>query len=413
MPTLGSPAAGFRKGVTIPTGSLDLWRAARAAHATDRPEVVFFGDSTWWGQSADGGVTDAYQATAGNRSPLNAIRAAMVAAGYTDGGPGIIGYSDRKEIHGITVDPIAAGRTAQVGSSMSPTGGNLISQQGFGLSSTQAVTFQGPYTCARIYCSAVGDSGTFTYSINGGTPVSITPGTAGGWTINYVSGMPGGQTNTLAIQNVSGNNRIDVELMNATGIVLHKHACPGAQVGSFVSFPQDDGNNSGLRIALGAVNTSAAALQATEGTHPTARKVRLAVWTLGVNDLTQVGAQNVITVADKDTPANTRTIAREASTFARSTELFASIARAVGADPVIVIPHWNVSASVNQSRYLLVEALTSIAMAHSCALWDANEALGGPLGNWSTSYYQVGNVHLNAAGYDRLGAQFAQDILLA
>lgn len=418
MPVLGSTTTGYavsKRGLVIPDGSLDIWRAARALHATDRPEVVFTGDSTWWGQVSAGDTpagSNLYSAN--NRSPVGQIRQLSVAAGFTDGGPGIVSLFDSALQLNSAVDPVTAGWTAtQAGPASSSSAiGGLFGSYSPKLDSTQTITYKAVATCARIYACKSADSGSFTYAINGGSAVTVTPGTGNtGWSSTYISGMPSGQTNTIVITNVSGTNRLDVEFLNATGIVYHKHCVPGAQVGSFVMNPDDSAYNWPLQLAVGAAQVGTAQASA-ESTHPAFRKARLNVWTLGINDINSVSLQTEITAADNTTPANTRVIRRDAEVFGQSLTTYIQASRNAGSDVVVCIPHWKISqAQHGKAGYIMAPMVEAIARANGCVFVDLNEALGGAAGAVPSTYVAGSDVHLKAAGYNQLGSWFWSNVL--
>ncbi len=117
-------------GVYIPPGSLDTWKVARALHASQLVEVVFFGDSTLWGETESGPF-----------SPLtNKMRALLIAGGYTSARRGYLhaGLSDTTDLAG-TLDPV--GFTAQTGFASTDSYGFPYSFKSYAASDT--VTLRG------------------------------------------------------------------------------------------------------------------------------------------------------------------------------------------------------------------------------------------------------------------------------
>lgn len=401
MPVLGSSSTSSsgvtKRGIIIPEGSLDVWRAARATHASQRVEAVIVGDSTWWGQVSAGDTnpgSNFYDVD--NYSPVAKIRELSLAAGYTDGGPGIVGLFDSAGSLGTPADPVDRGYTATQAGSVT----TLLSTYSPALGATQTVTYRPTTSQVRLWYWASGDSGSFTYSVNGAAAVTVTPGTTLAWGSTVISGFTAGvTTNTLVLTNVTGNNRVDVEFLNATGLVFHKNCVPGAQYANFVtSADETGGNNLLLQATLGATQVGAASA-AGEGTHPNARRVRLAIWTLGVNDINAVAGQ---------------TAPRNAESFLQAANLFIQVARNAGADPVICIPHWKVTTTYfSKAGAMMASGLASLAAANGVALVDMNEALGGPLSKWSSTYYSSGDPHLKKVGYQQLGSWLWSNLINA
>lgn len=496
----GSAALATVRGVHIPKGSLDTWKAARDAHASQLVEVAIFGDSTTFGATDLGGNN--------NYSWVQRLRALSKAAGYTDGGKGIAGIMDPTILHDTgEVSAIQANTGFGSGGSFDV----LLTETAFSNTADNSITFQGYGTMLRLYYSRLGAGGEFTYSVDGGAAVVVnsnssttsaavitvtglaeglhtvtvvnrggvpitgptaegvstaqTGGTlAGNTTYRYVvtsvtasgESTPGpeivattqvGDTNTVSFQIVNkggtvtsynvyrvtgatggtflrhsnvasgagtytaftdtgtatalpeppttstaGMNtatkdvRVVAEFLRAVGLVYHKDAISGISFGSFFDTANADLGNFPAQLALGLLPGTVGSVNGwgwgqQPGPKPTYRNVKLAICALGIND--QQGA----TGAPEAIGAG---IEQRAAIFAR-------MARAAGADPLVVIPHNQYAAQAHTYGGTVARAIRATAEAHNCAIVDFNEALGPP--NTGVALYTVGP-HLNRAAYE-------------
>lgn len=375
-PVLGStPDIVVKRGIIIPKGSLDVWRAARAAGAATRTEVVCFGDSTTFGSGA-------------NYSWVQKLRALAVAAGFSDGGRGIAGWSDVAAMSGPENIPIIQSQTGF----NSPGDGldMLLTETPTTFTIGATITFQGYGTKARLHYTKGAAFGSFTYSIDGGTPVTVNANLGSGFAADTLYLNLGGTDSTLhtiTIVNAGGgsSNRVGVvaEFLKTAGITFHKQAISGITYGSFFGTANSNLGNYQAQLALGLVpgiGSSANSLGwgSPKATRPNYRNPSLAISALGIND--QQGA------------SSTNTDATEAGV-----EMFIRMARAAGADPLVVIPHLDYAANAHLYSGSFKRAIMAVAEAHQCATVDFNEALG-PI-NVGASLYGVGP-HLNQAAHD-------------
>lgn len=201
--------------ITIPVGTLDSWFLRRPLHASQRVEVVTFGDSTTYGSG-------------GLYSWLSRMRVRSSAAGYTDGGKGIFGGG---ESQGITYDsPEVNGFVSGTFSGTGDQSDALDGQNFFSSSSAgELLTLQFRTTAIRIWFVRRANGGSFTYSIDGGatTTVYANQPVAKDYFV-YVSGLAANTTHTVTITTLGGGVvSIAVAPVNDTGVVWAKWATSG------------------------------------------------------------------------------------------------------------------------------------------------------------------------------------------
>lgn len=147
------------RGVRIPDGSLDTWRAARDQHATRRVEVVCFGDSTT--DYGSDGNSPGYPAR---------LRALAQAAGLTDGGRGLV----HNEPASATGESLASvqGKLGfgSNGGSYDFHNTNTVTD---GAAAGNWITFQGYGRFCRLHHGFKVEAGGFTYSVDGGAAVTV------------------------------------------------------------------------------------------------------------------------------------------------------------------------------------------------------------------------------------------------
>lgn len=207
------------KGFRIPAGSLDIWRAARAASGATRCEVVGFGDSLTYGQGP----------TAGLYSWLQRLRERSVAAGFTDGGRGFNaqgaeGFDTPLINYGSEVNPVSS-RTGFAAADGYGLAGALVSN-----TAADTVTYRVIGTHARLWWSRFNQGGRFSYAVNGGAAVTVNSGfleapptspvTYGLWSPDYIyltasDGMTSG-TNVIVVTNLGGNP-VTAPVLSTTG----------------------------------------------------------------------------------------------------------------------------------------------------------------------------------------------------
>ncbi len=223
---LKSPASrNYISGITVPAGALDRWYRYRsvANTAASRREVVVFGDSTAFGS----GPTPTY-------SWVQRLRDRAVSAGYADGGKGIfardestIGY-DSPEVNGFVSS------TGTLGSA--DPYDTLAGQYWLMTSASATITTQFRTTGVRIWYTRRGAAGTFTYAIDGGAAVTVTPTATTAIALDafvYVGGLSANTTHTLVITNGAASTYLAVAPVNDTGVAFQKHATSGTTYQTF------------------------------------------------------------------------------------------------------------------------------------------------------------------------------------
>lgn len=404
MPTLGSAttsaASGqIKPGVYLPTGWNANWQAARNASTATRTEVVIFGDSTTFGSAT--GTIPFY-------SWVQKIRALSIAAGYTDGGRGIAGMSDTAALSGPENIPI-------VQSTSGGTWGNsgdgldvLLTETPTSTVNGATIVFQGYGTAARLHYTKTATCGTFTYSIDGGTPVSVNANIASGFTADSVYLALGGTDTTLhtvTVVNTGSSQRTSVvaEFMKTKGIVYHKHAISGISTSSFLS--RGAGTSLGdyaAQLALGLTPGIASAPAAVPygwgspvAARPAYRNPSLAICALGINNMQglSLATEGAPTTSEQATAAAmVQSVEDDIANFVR-------LARAAGADPLVVVPHLEMASHGHTWAGEFIRAIWSTGVSHGCAVVDFNTALR-PLSTMAARNLGTPAVHADYRAYD-------------
>lgn len=379
MPVLGSTSGSglLKRGVIIPEGSLDVWKAARNASASTRTEVVIFGDSTTFGST--GGSPFFY-------SWVQKLRANSIAAGYPDGGRGIAGLGDTAGMSGPENIPIIQSTSGGTWTSAGDSNDMLLSETPTTSTNGATIVFQGYGTKARLHYTKIGTGGTFTYAINGGSATTVNTNFAGfsGATIYLDLGGTDSTLHTVTVVNTSGaRTSVVAEFLRSTGIVYHKQAISGISYGSYFSTDNSGNGNYQAQLALGLTPGTATSVNGLGwgspiATRPNYRHPSLAICALSIND--QQGASSIDTASVE-----------------RGVELFIRMTRAAGADPLVVIPHLDYASGAHLYSGPIKRALLAVAMSHQCAVVDFNEALG-PI---NSSGLQAGAPHLSQTASDR------------
>ncbi len=160
MPVLGATDNGpiLKPGISIPTDALDAWKVARALHSSQLVECVVFGDSTTSCEYVTGGWT-------------RKLRDIAIAAGFTDGGRGVVGEGDNSGASGEAL-PILVSRTG-----FAAGGGSydfLLTGTFVSLATSDTVTFQGHGTQCRIHYSRWSTTGQWSWAVDGGAATTVT-----------------------------------------------------------------------------------------------------------------------------------------------------------------------------------------------------------------------------------------------
>jgi hypothetical protein len=213
--------------VTLPAAWGDRWLAARDEADTRQVKVHIYG-----GSNTDG--------TPGASDPLTTSWAGIVEAGlraaYGDGGSGYWTYARFATRTGTWTNEVGFG---SVGHRTSSAGATL------GFTGVRGTTI-------RIYHRNTNVTGTFSYSIDGGAAVNVTPPTGFGVEpgVVEVTGLSDG-AHTVDITQVSGTIVIHgIEGVRSTGIVTARCAIGGRAFAEYNKIVR-------RRYSIGITNTSA------------------------------------------------------------------------------------------------------------------------------------------------------------
>lgn len=380
-------------GSYVPSGSLDRWKAARAASSTTLAEVTFHGDSTTYGQVQSNAL-----GSAGEYSYVNKVRQLAIAAGFGDGGIGLRGIQDNAAM--ALPDTGGSGLyTLGTGAVAGSTTHNFHGAYGVKIAAigdTFSFTFTG--TRLRIWRSRTGTAdatpgGSFTYSIDGGAAsgaISCQNTSTGNYDMHLTTQNVTEGTHTVVVTcTVAGPCELAMEVVRTTGLAFHKQGISGVLLANeFPSQTPTAGERIpprfGLGIGAGTLSTASnyGSLSKTAGL-----RTGLHVLNLGLND------QNSSTsLADARTRADS--VAAGVSMFARYCEL-------AGSDGLVVIPHLlYMNSTSRQYEGIFRQALIAPALSHGLAVFDTGQALGG----WKNFSTYGTSVHLNQAGYDAQAA---------
>lgn len=189
----------------------------------------------------------------------------------------------------------------------------------------------------------------------------------------------------------------------ATGVVVNKAGISGISSGSFFNPANPLLGNYPAQLLLGLTPGVPAGGQQygwvqPEGAHPRFARCRLAIFALGINDMqgAYASGQTAITAA--------------AATLRDNIAVFVRMARSAGADPLIVIPHYNIAQGNHNYAGEFFAASQSTAAAMSVPWVDFNEALG-PASGWDAKGVAQ-TVHTSQAAYN-LEADFLWDNVLS
>lgn len=390
-----------KPGVWIPDGALDRWKAARNASSSARAEVVAFGDSTTYGQTATGNANT----SANNYSWVQKLRALSIAAGYTDGGLGIRGFYDPAALSAEALAHISANS----GFVASTNAQGLLT---YGISSGAAgsvgnsVTVQGKGSVARVFYTQFGTGGgVVSWSADGGAATGSLDGRSGvaNYRIQYVDiPLSGSGTHTITFTvTTSGQIDFTVDWLNTAGIVWHKQGIPGKQVTQiWPNLNQVPFMAASFGLGIGENINGTGALSVPYGMTKTGpRSPSLAIFHMGINDQQGISSQ--------------ATALNFVQTVEAGIGVFAQMCKQAQCDGLVCIPHL-----VYATNYLAYggnvrRAISQTAVAYGLAVADL-ELPVTPVSNAATyGGAAAGNApHLNQAGYDAQ-AQFLWDNVLS
>jgi hypothetical protein len=397
----GSYATASAVGVTIPRGSLDRWKAARANVATTRADIVWFGDSTSHGQTSNGDAA----ASANNHPITQAVRGYLVAAGYADGGVGIRGWNASAAMSGsdnlahvVSSTPGSGGGTWTTGTSGFYGGlfNNSICTTGATNNTGGTVTIQGKGRYCRI--NDVTGSTTYaawSYAVDGGSATTVAIPVSGGRrprTTVIDCGGSDGTTHTIVITiTADGTFECVAAWLNSKGIAVNNLSLPGQKLSGRFDSTQTQQIQSAPFLGLGdnVVVTDAISANKTGPWAPA-----LAILHMGINE-------QILGSTDQATALTS------SATLRQGIGVFAEMCRTADVDALVCIPHLAYGANARQYQGLYRSAIYDAAISFGCAVAD----LQIPLGNTKSSY-NVG-VHLAAAGYDAQAQWLVTNVLNA
>lgn len=383
--SLAAAVGSAKNGVYIPAGALTPWQNKRDASGTTLAEVRCYGDSTTWGQTSSGV----------SRSWTQQLRTLAIAAGYADGGRGVVLYNDTTDLaapDAFVAEQARTGTWTMSGNSTFPPSWQTVA-------AGSTLTIRGKGTRLRMQFQDVSAVGTWSYSVNGAGSVTVNPQ----GTMNYkttpvlVTGLPGGgATNTVTVTYPgTAGLVISFEWLNDTGLVFHNHGTQGAKA---VHLWHQDPTN--VVCAYGGNSLGLASIQGTACMYAAAGgagypNVGAAIYMLGINDAGTTGSG---------------TLTADLQNQMQSVANFAATCRTAGVTPIIVIPHIYMNAPLYAG--LFREAIASTGRAHDCVVVDAQVAIGAPPAAVTAGYAgAVTNVHLLAAGYNQLASFLWTNVL--
>jgi hypothetical protein len=398
------------RGITIPAGSLDTWRAARDGSDTTLVEVAIFGDSTTSGvtQGSDGG----------SYSWVTTLRKAATVAGtgtLHDGGRGVTALWDNDNIDLSQPDgylPVLA----RTGFTANQRWGVRQADEACSNVAGESITFKGHCTKIRLNYVGSNDTDQFTYQVDNGAIVTVTPpthnGAGYGRTVEteVISGLTDGD-HTVTIVNTSRDVGkpwvvISPEFIRDNGLVFHKVSGGGASIDSYFDHNRDE-----LQFAAAAMmglDPQATSLNGWSWGLPRksgakARNVKLTVFALGINNCNVTSEPNFTDIAT----AQMR--------YQLWVEQFVQMSRAAGADPVICIPHFQIAGGGAWSSSSMRAAYQSVAESWGVPLIDWNVILG-PITSWPGKGWPdvaatLGQNHLRRDAYDAIGHAMWNNLL--
>lgn len=208
---------------------------------------------------------------------------------------------------------------------------------------------------------------------------------------------------TAARNTISGRagGTVAVDMLKTNGVVVHRQATSG--ISSNTYFGYGNSTNFGAfngQAALGLVpnvtgSPNSLDTGTAKATSPQYRNVSLAIFALGINDMqgltVAAGQSGQPTTAEQDA-AN-----RAILFYATAIDHFIKLTRNAGADPLVVIPHFQLAQWNHFFGGAFMAAAAGVCAAHGVAMIDFNVAIG-PINQMVAKGYFV-SVHSNEAAY--------------
>lgn len=198
----GSTVAAYEKpGAFFPSGWGANLKTKMLASAANLVEWVVFGDSATYGSCTTFGV-NFYSWT-------QKLRALILAAGYTDGGRGIV-YIDAGDNAATNGDGLTA-LVSQTGFTALSGGYDVTPGATSSDTPGDTITIQGRCTAIRLMYSRTNLTGRFSYAVDGGAATTIKPGAATFVPVALLaaSGLTDG-VHSITVTNIGGNAIVGV-----------------------------------------------------------------------------------------------------------------------------------------------------------------------------------------------------------
>lgn len=372
-------------GLYLPPGSLDRWRAARDLSGSTRCEVAIFGDST------SAGAPDSWVPWLRKRSTL---------AGFVDGGRGMTPATDNANLSSpddyLTSVVSNTGWTTP-GSGM--MGGNCWTSATVGA----AITLRSRGTRFKVWSlRAQGPDISYTVSVDGGAPVTVTVPTTGGQDskglhVYEQTGLPEA-LREITITLVAGTNNFTLESLRNAGIVWNNHSRGGVTTTSYFSSGASTVTQLNALYPMGASYVfNAAHFRAGKDPAPTAHSPKLSIFALGYNNANAAGAE----------PG--------ATGYQDALQFWLSLCENVGADPLLVVAQFGAGSDTvaRDTGPAFRRTAYQMAEAYGCALVDFDTILGPRNTRVSRGVQSaVTDVHLTTLGC-QVQADFLWDNVLS
>jgi hypothetical protein len=399
MPVLGNSAAAasgvVKPGVYLPQGWNTNWKAARDAAGASMAEVAIFGDSTTYGA-----CTTTSPSAVPIYSWINKLRSLSVAAGYQDGGPGIV-YLDTTDNHNFDGIVYQVAKTGFAG------GISFTHNPGAQVSTTigDTITMQGRGSTVRIWYTKQAAMGSFSYSIDGGTAVNVNANLAGfSADVVTVTGLTDA-VHTVTITNLGGGSSntaaVNVAFQRSTGVVYNKYAVSGNTTSTWFALTNPTIGQFGTQLALGLT-------PGITGTPPNSQydwstqklgasypHPALAISALGVNDMQGLSLAAAGGASSAEQDAANRAIALLENNLMH----FVRLCRAADTDPLLVIPHLDIALHGHEFGGQFSRAIWGVGLSTGCAVVDFNQAIR-PVGTMIARGLGAPGVHAEVGTYD-------------